>query len=123
MSGIAISFSAVGASVLIATCMDYFRNRMKAALLCLLAASCLVCSLATLITEGVVRVEDVSTLQILLYVLLILGISLSCGAAPLAFEFCVELCYPVSEGSLGNWLVLWFNSLSAVYFSVVQADI
>ena len=55
-----------------------------------------------------------------MYVLLVTGVCLSCGCAPIAFEFCVELCYPVAEGTIGIWLTVWFNILSALFFGVFQ---
>jgi len=38
----------------------------------------------------------------LLSCLLVLGISLATAAAPIATEFCVDLCRPVSEENIGN---------------------
>ena len=101
LQGIAISFSAVGASILIATFMDYFRKRMKIAIIILLSVSGVVCAMATLVAEKVVQFNDIGDFKIFMYVTLIAGVSLACGAAPIAFEFCVEICYPVSEGLLG----------------------
>ena len=75
---------------------------MKAGIILLLSSAGLVCSAATLITEGLVRFDEVATLQTFLYALFILGVCLSAGAAPVAFEFCMEQCYPVSEGILGS---------------------
>ena len=118
--GIAVSFSAVLASIVIATLMDYFRKKMKLALIFLLSFSGVVCVISTLITEKIIIFEDSSMFKLFLYILFILGVSLACAASPIAFEFCVELCFPVSEGILGNWLVLWFNTLAALYFGVSQ---
>ena len=100
--------------------MDQFRKHMKAGIILLLSSAGLVCSAATLITEGLVRFDEVATLQTFLYALFILGVCLSAGAAPVAFEFCMEQCYPVSEGILGNWLVLWFNLIHTAYFVLQQ---
>ena len=119
ITGIVISFSAVGSSILVATLMDYFRKNMKIAILVLLGSSGVLFILSTLFLEGVITVSHTS-FKIAIYILLVGGVSLACSMAPIAFEFCVELCYPVHEGVVGNWLVLWFNTLSAVYFGVFQ---
>ena len=99
--------------------MDYFRKNMKIAILVLLGSSGALFVLSTLFLEGVITVSHTS-FKIAIYILLVGGVSLACSMAPIAFEFCVELCYPVHEGVVGNWLVLWFNVLSAVYFGVFQ---
>ena len=99
--------------------MDYFRKNMKITILVLLGSSGALFVLSTLFLEGVITVSHTS-FKIAIYILLVGGVSLACSMAPIAFEFCVELCYPVHEGVVGNWLVLWFNVLSAVYFGVFQ---
>ena len=99
--------------------MDYFRKNMKIAILVLLSGSGVLFILSTLLLESVITLNQ-STFKIVIYILLVGGVSLACSMAPIAFEFCVELCYPVHEGVVGNWLVLWFNALSAVYFGVFQ---
>ena len=63
---------------------------------------------------------SVSSLQLWLYLLLLPGLSLACSAAPIAFEFCVELCFPVQEGTIGIWLVVWFNVAMALSFGLFQ---
>ena len=40
--------------------------------------------------------------KVTMYALSIAAVSLACSAAPITFEFCVELSYPVSEGLLGE---------------------
>ena len=95
--------------------MDYFRKNMKIAILLLLGASGVLFILSTLLLESVISLSH-SNFKIVIYIVLVGGISLACSVAPIAFEFCVELCYPVHEGVVGNWLVLWFNVVSAVYF-------
>ena len=76
-----------------------------------------------------------------MYVLSMAAVSLACSAAPITFEFCVELSYPVSEGLLGeatqehcrccsaavmqydtagNWMTLMFNIPSGLYFGLFQ---
>ena len=118
--GIVISFSAVAASIIIATFIDYFRKKMKLAIFILLCLSGLIFIFCTLITEGIISFSHFSSFKIVMYVLLVTGICLSCGCAPIAFEFCVELCYPVAEGTIGIWLTVWFNILSALFFGVFQ---
>ena len=81
--------------------MDYFRKRMKLAIIFLLCVSGTIFVMVTLVAEKAFHFKDIGDFKIFMYVALILGVSLACGAAPIAFEFCVEICYPVSEGLLG----------------------
>ena len=113
-----ISFSAVGVSIIIATFMDYFRKKMKLAIIILLCSSGLIFIFCTLITESIITISEVSQFKTLLYLLLVTGVSLACGCAPITFEFCAELCYPVAEGTIGTWLCVWFNNISVIYFTV-----
>jgi len=118
--GIVISFSSVAASIVIATFIDYFRKKMKLAITFLLCCSGVIFIFCTLITEEIISFDHVSSFKVVMYILLVTGVSLSCGCAPIAFEFCVELCYPVAEGTIGIWLTVWFNILSAIFFGVFQ---
>ena len=52
--GIVISFSAVATSIVMATLMDYFRKRMKIAILILLSASGVLFIFSTLVMENVI---------------------------------------------------------------------
>ena len=108
MLGIVISFVAVGASIAIGTMMDFFRKKMKRAITILLAMAGLVFILCTLITEEFIVFSNPDVYKGVLSSLLVLGISLSCACAPIAFEFAVELCYPIAEGTLGNFHVFFF---------------
>ena len=100
--GIVISFVAVASSILIATMMDFFRKKMKLAICLLLFASGLIFIVCTLITEEFITFKESDTFKGVLSSLLVLGISLSCACAPIAFEFAVELCYPIAEGTIGE---------------------
>ena len=100
--GIVISFVAVGASITIATMMDYFRKKMKLAICSLLAAAGFIFIFCTLIAEEVIAFESHNLFKGVLSTLLVLGISLCSACAPIAFEFCVELCYPTAEGTIGG---------------------
>ena len=100
--GIIISFTAVASSIAVATVMDYFRQKMKLALCILLASSGFIFIFCTLITEQIILFKSHDTFKGVLSTLLVVGISLSCACAPIAFEFCVELCYPISEGTIGE---------------------
>jgi len=118
--GVTISFVSVAASIGIATMMDFFRKKMKLAISLLLLASGLIFIVCTLITEEFITFKDSDTFKGVLSSLLVLGISLSCACAPIAFEFAVELCYPIAEGTIGTWLTLWFNMLAVVFFLIFQ---
>ena len=112
--------SAVASSILVATLMDYFRKNMKIAIIVLLVISGVLFIISTLLMENVFPSLSVTSFKVLISITLIGGVCTACSAAPIAFEFCVELCYPVHEGVLGNWLVLWFNALSIFYFLYFQ---
>ena len=138
--GIVISFVAVGASITIATMMDYFRKKMKLAICSLLAGSGFIFIFCTLIVEEVIVFESHNLFKGVLSTLLVVGVSLCSSCAPIAFEFCVELCYPIAEGTIGGtencfisqfqaktfssfpgtWLTLWFNFLAVGFFLVFQ---
>jgi len=93
---------------------------MKLAIIILLTASGLIFILCTLITEEIIVFDDPTVFKGFLSTLLVLGISLSCSCAPISFEFCVELCYPIAEGTIGTWLTVWFNVLAVGFFLVFQ---
>ena len=76
---------------------------MKTAMIILLSVSGVVLTMATLVAEKVIQFNDIGDFKIFMYVTLIAGVSIACGAAPIGFEFCVEICYPVSEGLLGKY--------------------
>ena len=137
--GIVISFVAVGASITIATMMDFFRKKMKLAICSLLASSGFIFIFCTLIVEEVIVFESHNLFKGVLSTLLVVGVSLCSSCAPIAFEFCVELCYPIAEGTIGGtglffisqfqalfsffpgtWLTLWFNFLAVGFFLVFQ---
>ena len=100
--GVVISFVSVGASIGIATMMDFFRKKMKLAICVLLLTSGLIFIACTLITEEFITFKNPDIFKGVLSLLLVLGISLSCACAPIAFEFAVELCYPIAEGTIGE---------------------
>lgn len=118
--GVIISFVAVAASIAVATLMDYFRKKMKLAILILLALSGTIFIFCTLLTEDIIVFDDHDVFKGVISTLLIIGISLSCSCAPIAFEFCVELCYPIAEGTIGTWLTVWFNVVAVGFFLVFQ---
>ena len=103
--GVSISFISVTASIAIATMMDFFRKKMKVAIALLLFSSGLVFILCTLITEEFIVFSNPEVFKGVLSSLLVLGISLSCACAPIAFEFAVELCYPIAEGTIGAFYI------------------
>ena len=100
--GIFIGFSSVASSILVATFIDFFRRRMKLSIIILLGLSLIFSTLIALISEKVIHFDSSSlSFKAVLYILSILAVSLACSAAPITFEFCAELCYPVAEGILG----------------------
>ena len=99
--GIVIGFSSVATSIIMGTFMDFFRKKMKLAIIVTLSGSLILSVIITLISEKVIIIEDDLSFKITLYILSISAVSLACSAAPITFEFCVEECFPVSEGLLG----------------------
>ena len=111
--GMVIGFCSVGTSILVATFMDFFRKKMKLAIIVTLSGCLILSLMITLISEKVIIIEDELWFKITLSILCITAASLACSAAPITFEFCVEECFPVSEGLLGMlkktkyfWLLL-----------------
>ena len=134
--GIVIGFSSVATSIMVGTFMDFFRKKMKLAIIATLSGSFVLSFIITLISEKVIIIEDELSFKITLYILCISAVSLACSAAPITFEFCVEECFPVSEGLLGkhnddsitfeifhnsgNWMTIGFNIPSGLYFGLFQ---
>jgi len=118
--GIVIVLVAVFVSIVFATGIDYFRKKMRIAIIFLLLCSGILFIFVTLITEEYITFENETNFKIVLCFLLISGTSFACAAAPIAFEFCVELCYPVAEGTIGSWLVVWFMVWNGLFFLVFQ---
>ena len=56
-------FSSVVASVCVATAMDFFRRKMKVAIVCLLSASLALSLVITLITEQVTPDDNISDIH------------------------------------------------------------
>ena len=106
--GIVIGFSSVATSIIVGTFMDFFRKKMKLAIIATLSGSFVLSFIITLISEKVIIIEDELSFKITLYILCISAVSLACSAAPITFEFCVEECYPVSEGLLGKHYLTTF---------------
>ena len=100
--GRVIGFCSVATSIIVGVFMDFFRRKMKLAIIVTLSGSLMLSIIITLISEKVIIIEDNLSFKISLYILCISAVSLACSAAPITFEFCVEECYPVSEGLLGN---------------------
>ena len=63
------------------------------------------------------------------------GMSLATAAAPILFEFSVEICYPISEGSIGNHYYcvrqqsvsqvkeIFLKDISQKWFRVIKSNI
>jgi len=113
--GIYISFVAVGVSVLTATFMDCFKGHMKTTIIILFISSGIIFIFCTLIMEKVIKM-DPGNFKLTMYILLLIGASLTCSCAPIAFELTAEVLYPASEGLLGCWLGGWFNIIAFFFF-------
>ena len=102
---------------LIITIMDRFREKKKTALCFLYLSSGVILVFCSLLAEDVIIMANDAIFKSLLSCLLVLGISLATAAAPIATEFCVDLCRPVSEENIGNLsktdigVQVWFWSL------------
>ena len=97
--------------------MDRFREKKKTALCFLYLSSGVILVFCSLLVEDVIIMANDAIFKSLLSCLLVLGISLATAAAPIATEFCVDLCRPVSEENIGNLskteigVQVWFWSL------------
>lgn len=118
--GILISLLSAAFSVFFATVMDRFREKKKTALCFLYLSSGLIFVFCSVLAEDVIRMGDDVIFKSFLSCLLILGISLATAGAPIATEFCVELCRSVSEENIGSWLTLWFNLVALAFFLAFQ---
>jgi len=118
--GIFVSFVSAAFSIFCATVMDRYKVKKKIALCFLFLSSGIVLVFCSLLAEDVIKMEDNGIFKHFLSVLLIVGISLATAGAPIATEFCVELCKPVSEENVGSWLTLWFNLVALAFFLAFQ---
>lgn len=118
--GIVISFVSVAASIGFAFLIDYFKRKMKLVISLLLLSSGAIFLVCSLIFQAVIIFPNPTGFQICVYLLLLTGMSLATATAPILFEFSVETCYPIAEGSIGTWLTMWFNLFSVVFFLVFQ---
>ena len=100
--GRVIGFCSVATSIIVGVFMDFFRRKMKLAIIVTLSGSLMLSIIITLISEKVIIIEDDLSFKISLYILCISAVSLACSAAPITFELSVEEFNPVSEGLLGN---------------------
>ena len=81
--------------------MGRYKVKKKIALSFLFLSSGIVLVFCSLLAEDVIKMEDNGIFKHFLSALLIVGISLATAGAPIATEFCVELCKPVSEENVG----------------------
>ena len=54
----------------------------------------------------VIQLPSFMSLQVAIYILLVVGNCLAQANSPLLLEFAVEVCYPVSEVISGGWIFL-----------------
>ena len=104
--GILISVLSAAFSVFFATIMDKFREKKKAALCFLYLCAGIIFVFCSLLTEEAIMMADDAIFKSLLSCLLVLGISLATAGAPIATEFCVDLCRPVSEENIGKFSLI-----------------
>ena len=119
--------------------MDRFKVKKKAALCVLYLSAGIILVFCSLLAEDVIEMGDDATFKSFLSCLLVLGISLATAGAPIATEFCVDLCQNVSAENIGNavvnqnggvegwnlfisgsWLTLWFNLVALAFFLAFQ---
>lgn len=118
--GIIIGFVSAAISIAIAIVMDHHNKKKKLAICLLLSTSGIIFIFCTLITEGIVHIEGSHNFKEIISTLLVVGISLASASAPIVTEFCVDLLCPISEGTIGSWLTLWFNIIAFFFFIIFQ---
>jgi len=97
---------------------DKMKGHMKITIIVLLAIGGLFFTLLSLISLEVIVLPTLGSLQVAVYILLLLGNSMVVSTSPLCFEFAVEKLYPVPEGIVGGWLNIWYNIIS-VFFLLI----
>jgi len=118
--GILINIISAAFSVFFAMIMDRFKVKKKAALCVLYLSAGIILVFCSLLAEDVIEMGDDATFKSFLSCLLVLGISLATAGAPIATEFCVDLCQTVSAENIGSWLTLWFNLVALAFFLAFQ---
>ena len=125
--GIYTTVASTLAAIGVARLADRVKGRLKEAIIALLALAAVIFLFLSLISVGVFQFGSILYVQILVYILLILGniiylhltpqitlllmlgTSLVVSSMPLAMELAMELCYPASEGVVGGFISIWFN--------------
>ena len=127
--GIYTTVASTLAAIGVARLADRVKGRLKEAIIALLGLAAVIFLFLSLISVGVFQFGSILYVQILVYILLILGnvtlislhlrphitslllpgTSLVVSSMPLAMELAMELCYPASEGVVGGFISIWFN--------------
>ena len=125
--GIYTTVASTLAAIAVARLADRVKGRLKEAIIALLGLAAVIFLFLSLISVGVFQFGSILYVQILVYILLILGnitslhltphislqllpgTSLVVSSMPLAMELAMELCYPASEGVVGGFISIWFN--------------
>lgn len=111
--GLVLVFSSTVASILLSRYMDYFRSKMKLALMVVLSLSLLCLIWLTMTIDQIV---PFSATQV--WVSTIVGITLVCATRSLFFEFTAQVARPAPEGLVGALLNAGFNLVGVIFLSL-----
>lgn len=106
------------AAIMVARAADRIKGRLKEALLVLLLLASFVFLFLSLISLGVIQFSSITSVQISVYLLLLLGNSLVVASMPISMEIAMEICYPAAEGVVGGWISIWFNIATVGFLSL-----
>jgi len=118
MLGIVAVLVGTAVAILVGMATDKMKGHMKITIIVLLAIGGVFFTLLSLISLEVIVLPTLGSLQVAVYILLLLGNSMVVSTSPLCFEFAVEKLYPVPEGIVGGWLNIWYNIIS-VFFLLI----
>jgi len=105
------------ASILFSRYMDYFRSKMKLALMIVLGLALLCLLWLTLTIERGLLLPFVSKVQAV-WVSTIVGITLVCATRSLFFEFTAQVARPAPESLVGALLNAAFNVVGVIFLSL-----
>jgi len=111
--GLVLVFTSTVASIVLSRYMDYFRSKMKLALMVVLTMSLLCLIWLTMTIDEVIPFTATQV-----WVSTIIGISMVCATRSLFFEFTAQVARPAPEGLVGALLNAGFNLVGVIFLSL-----
>jgi len=107
-------------AILVGMATDKIKGHMKPTIIALLTLGGIFFTFLSLISVEAIKLPTLLSLQVWVYVLLLLGNSMVVSTSPLCMEFAVEKLYPVPEGIVGGWLNIWYNIISVIFYCIFE---